>query len=870
MLFATNEYLEIQILEGVCIEMKKSCVFFALFCILALASFASAGSLDDLLTPAEESGWTLTTSSAQVQEYLGKVVPNSGGRIRYETIGYSTYGKPIPLCIVGMPVAPKDPSEVGDRIVIWIHSGVHSGEIEGKEAMLIFLREIAQGKHDDFLKDAVLLLCPNFGPDGNDFLGTHRSRNQPTPVLVGTRYNGQGFNMNRDWVRLAAPETTAAMKIHVKWDPAVIVDSHATNGARHRMPLLYGFGNNTNNYFEVERYNLEYALSVFATDSTFHENMLVVNEKAENDRMVVTSNDVIVPKQSTYVPSYCESPQTATVSGAIEPGVTEIIPSVFVNGSTDDARYGTSLPTLKNRLALLLECHSHNYYKYRKDVQYQAFYSLIDQAIKQKTQIKALFKSVEDKAQARAAADSTLGEKVKYRGTAASLDYDLGAGMGMISVDVFRRAVNDSPNSGDRTSSNYDFSTAITVAVQNNMRYILSDQSLSTDLGALYVFEPAAEKAAALLIKHGVEVMRLKEPHVADSILKFRHPTAANGNWANYASQTNPYEGQLPIATQNISADWFEYNDLNIPAGYYVVSTAQPLGNFIGFMMEPKTNDGLCFWNFYDVPMRSSERGNYSFDIRKTTKYSTIPMTKLEIVKVIATENPITEPEEITAPSFVLPANVEAGIGAAFINGAEEAQAMLGAAGETAVAGGDGNFYLKDPLVIAKKIIDSNINTVQNAVSLPMFRFVTTTEGKVGAVTLTGIDGNTLLADMAKDVYLLAALKTGGAELLSIVYDPADLGDGKFLISTESGYVLKANDPITSYNKFNITIGVADNGKYDLNAAPTIVGCSVVAVGVHQHIQPPTKGNGGSGCTMGYMSILLAVALIPVFLRKRK
>jgi hypothetical protein len=858
--------------------MRKSSIFLALLCFLALASCASAGVLDTLQSPAELSNWDVTTSSAQVQEYLEVVVPNSGGRIRYETIGYSTYGKPIPLCIVGIPIAPTDPSEVGDRIVVWIHSGVHSGEIEGKEALLIFLREIAQGKHDNFLKDAVLLLCPNFGPDGNDFLGTWRSSSQPTPRLVGTRWNGQGYNMNRDWVRLAAPETSAAMKIHVKWDPAVIVDSHATNGSRHRMPLLYGFGNNTNNYPEFERANLLYALSVFAPDSTFHKNMLDVIEEATNNKQVVTSNDTIVPQQSTYVPSYCESPSTATFTGRIEPGVTEILPTVFVNGSTDDARYGTSLPTLKNRLALLLECHSHNYYKYRKDVQYQAFYSLIDQAIKQKASIKALFKSIDDKAKARAAADNTLGAVVHYRGSAASLDYDLGAGMGMISVDVFRRAINDSPNSGDRTSSTFDFSTAITVAVENRMRYIpVAGQN--TPLGALYIFEPAADKAAALLIKHGVEVMRLKEDVVVSKLEQFCNPSYSSGRavwaWQNYLPQTAVYEGQRPIATQNISADWFERTDQIIPAGYYVVSTAQPLGNFIGFMIEPKTNDGLCFWNFYDTPGVSTERngstaGICSFDLRKTDKYSAIPASALEIVKVVASGNPTTEAEDISEPEFALPTDVQAGIGAALIIVEDEAQAMLDLAKEKAVEGADKNFYLKDPLVLARKIFDPTKYDVPNAISLPMFRFGVTDEGKVGAITLIGIEGSSLLADTAKDIKLLAALNTGGAELLSIVYNPADLGDGKFLVSTESGYILKPGDPITSYNKFNITVGVKDNGKYDLLTAPMVIGSSLFIAKADEVKPVHGKTSGGGGCMMSHISILLALALVPIFVKKRK
>jgi hypothetical protein len=292
-------------------------------------------------------------------------------------------------------------------------------------------------------------------------------------------------------------------------------------------------------------------------------------------------------------------------------------------------------------------------------------------------------------------------------------------------------------------------------------------------------------------------------------------------------------------------------------------------------MIEPKTNDGLCFWNFYDTPGISTERNGAtanicSFDLRKTDKYSAIPASALEVVKVVAVEKPISEAEDISAPDFALPTDVEAGIGAALIIVEEEAQTMLSLAGETAVKGADGYLYLKNPLDLAKEVFDPNKYEVLNAISLPMFRFGVTDEGKVGAITLVGIEGGSLLADTAKDIKLLAALSTGGAELLSIVHNPADLGDGKFLVSTESGYILKPGDPITSYNKFNITVGVKDNGKYDLLKAPMVIGGSLVTVRADEVKTVHGKTPGGSGCMMSHISILLALAFVPIFVKKRK
>ena len=83
-------------------------------------------------------------------------------------------GKEMIVMVVGNP-APKGPEEVGgDKVVCYLNNNIHSGEIEGKEASLILAREIAQGKHDEILKDVVIVLNPNHNLDGNDMLGEHR------------------------------------------------------------------------------------------------------------------------------------------------------------------------------------------------------------------------------------------------------------------------------------------------------------------------------------------------------------------------------------------------------------------------------------------------------------------------------------------------------------------------------------------------------------------------------------------------------------------------------------------------------------------------------------------------------------------------
>jgi hypothetical protein len=157
---------------------------------------------------------------------------------------------------------------------------------------------------------------------------------------------------------------------------------------------------------------------------------------------------------------------------------------------------------------------------------------------------------------------------------------------------------------------------------------------------------------------------------------------------------------------------------------------------------------------------------------------------------------------------------------------------------------------------------------VKTAISAPIFKFFVPTDGSVGVVTLMGIDGSSLLASTAKDVKIMALTNTGGAELLSLVHDPKDLSDGKFIITTLDGYVLKANDPIPDYLKFDVTVALKDGGKYDLISAPGVISAQLVFIETAKVI-PPVKSGGGCAA-LPLVTIILSLAFVPFVIRKRK
>jgi murein tripeptide amidase MpaA len=56
--------------------------------------------------------------------------------------------------------------------------------VEGKEATLMFARDLLSEKNPELLKHVVLLICPNFNPDGNEKINPLNRPSQNGPVLV--------------------------------------------------------------------------------------------------------------------------------------------------------------------------------------------------------------------------------------------------------------------------------------------------------------------------------------------------------------------------------------------------------------------------------------------------------------------------------------------------------------------------------------------------------------------------------------------------------------------------------------------------------------------------------------------------------------
>jgi len=198
-----------------------------------------------VLTRAEASGFRETSLHADVMRFVRDLDARGDPRLHVETFGASPGGRDLPLLVLSSDGirSPTDPRRA-DRPVVLMLDGIHPGEVEGKEASLALVRDLLDGNHPDWLDPLVLLVVPLFNPDGNDALDPANRRldlkkltGQPGPV-VGTRTQSQGINLNRDYLRQAAPEMRLLQsRVCIPWQADLTIDNHATNGSVHRFDM---------------------------------------------------------------------------------------------------------------------------------------------------------------------------------------------------------------------------------------------------------------------------------------------------------------------------------------------------------------------------------------------------------------------------------------------------------------------------------------------------------------------------------------------------------------------------------------------------------------------------------------------------------
>lgn len=294
-------------------------------------------------TRAETTGYLETSLHADVMTFIAALDARRDPRLTVTSFGTSPGGRDLPLLIVSAHGVrtPAAARALGLPVVL-LQNGIHAGEVEGKEAGLMLVRDLLDGRHGDLLGQLTLLVVPLFNPDGNDALDPAnrqldlpRLTGQIGPAKVGTRTNGIGVNLNRDYLRQQALEMQL-LQAHVAqpWAPDLTIDTHATNGSVHRFAMAYDVPHTTASGRPEPIAYMRHTMMPAVTAALARDHALLAG----------------------WYGNFVEDERTLDAHGLADPHA-----PVAEGWMTypHQPRFGSNYRGLTNRLDLLLECYSY-------------------------------------------------------------------------------------------------------------------------------------------------------------------------------------------------------------------------------------------------------------------------------------------------------------------------------------------------------------------------------------------------------------------------------------------------------------------------------------------------------------------------------
>ncbi|MBK8792940.1 MAG: hypothetical protein IPN59_07215 [Holophaga sp.] len=222
---------------------------------MTLASLFCAGLLlsaqEVPLTAPERSNYQRTSTTADVRAYMGDLAKRYPALKPYRPKGAPTHAEG------GAPLmAWRLPATGPDALRVYVNANIHAGEVEGKEAIQIFVRELLAGKHPELRKHLDLIVMPAYNADGTDALNSAIRRWQPNPASgVGRRENARGLDLNRDLMKAEAASTQFLLAMEREFDPLVVMDLHTTDGSCHGFHLTYAAAAALGNDPELQLFN---------------------------------------------------------------------------------------------------------------------------------------------------------------------------------------------------------------------------------------------------------------------------------------------------------------------------------------------------------------------------------------------------------------------------------------------------------------------------------------------------------------------------------------------------------------------------------------------------------------------------------------
>lgn len=188
----------------------------------------------DLTTVAEQSNFQRTGRLDEVERLCAAFEDTYPDAVRCTEFGRSPEGRPL-LALVASQSGTLTPEAARERNlpVLFAQGAIHGGEMEGKDAGFLFLKKLLRDEAaPGALQSFVFVFVPVFNVDGHERFGRWNRPNQNGPEEMGWRVTAQNLNLNRDYMKADSPEMQAMLRLLNEWDPILLADLHATDGAQ--------------------------------------------------------------------------------------------------------------------------------------------------------------------------------------------------------------------------------------------------------------------------------------------------------------------------------------------------------------------------------------------------------------------------------------------------------------------------------------------------------------------------------------------------------------------------------------------------------------------------------------------------------------
>ena len=450
-------------------------------------------------------------------------------------LGRSSEGRSIPLLIVSdPPVKTAAEAHRSGKLVCLVIGNMHAGEVCGKESLPMLLRELCATTHPPLFKDLILAVAPIYNPDGNERVSKTNRPGQVGPEEgMGQRANARGLDLNRDFIKLEAPETRGLVRFLNEWNPHLFVDTHTTNGSHHQYTIT----------FEGPK------------------------SPAGDPRIVAFTRQTILPE---------------VVSAAFEKRAN--LKSFFYGNFNQDhtqwtsypagGRYGTTYLGLRNRLSILSEAYAYAPYQTRVLATRDFVRECLQSAASHKVEIiKLLDDSRQAAARATEPSDAQPTDLVSIRSRARAA-LKPATILGYVEREEDGRSIKiDAPK---------EYSLQL-------MNEFEAAESVSRPFA--YLIPAGCTEAVSTLQRHGLHVEELREDITLD--LEVYRLEAVERSARRFEGH---HMVDLKVTPRRESRQ--------VPAGTLMVPTAQPLGALAVTLLEPRSEDGLATWNFFDSELQ--------------------------------------------------------------------------------------------------------------------------------------------------------------------------------------------------------------------------------------------------------------------------